>query len=89
MVKALRNLGYIEGQTARFDVRSADNDIEHLPELAAAVVRAKVDLIVAVSQLAIRPASEATSTIPIVMAFWGGTASNPVSPRVSPVPAAM
>jgi putative tryptophan/tyrosine transport system substrate-binding protein len=72
LVKALSDRGYVEGQTVRFDVRSADNDIGRLPELAAALVRAKVDLIVAVSQLAIRPASEATSTIPIVMAFWGG-----------------
>jgi len=72
LAEALGKLGYIEGQTARFDARSAENDIKRLPELAAALVHAKVDLIVAVSQLAIRPASQATRTIPIVMAFWGG-----------------
>jgi putative tryptophan/tyrosine transport system substrate-binding protein len=72
LVEALRDLGYVQNQTARFDVRSAENDLERLPELAAALVRARVDLIVAVSQLAIRPASQATRTIPIVMDFWGG-----------------
>jgi putative tryptophan/tyrosine transport system substrate-binding protein len=72
LVEALRELGYVEGQTARFDVRSAENDLRRLPELATALVRTKVDLIVAVSQPAIRPASQATRTIPIVMAHWGG-----------------
>jgi putative tryptophan/tyrosine transport system substrate-binding protein len=71
LVEALRELGYVEGQTARFDVRSAENDLRRLPELAAVLVRMKVDLIVAVSQDAIRPASQATRTIPIVMDFWG------------------
>jgi putative tryptophan/tyrosine transport system substrate-binding protein len=72
LLEALRELGYVEGQTARFHVRSAENDLERLPELAAALVRAKVDLILAVSPLAIQPASQATRTIPVVMAFWGG-----------------
>jgi putative tryptophan/tyrosine transport system substrate-binding protein len=72
LVEALREFGYVGGQTARFDVRSAENDLKRLPELAAALVRTRVDLIVAVSQLAIRPASEATRSIPVVMDFWGG-----------------
>ena len=72
LAEALRELGYVEGQTARFDVRSAEDDLKRLPELAAALVRAKVDLIVTVSQPAIRPASQATRTIPVVMDFWGG-----------------
>jgi putative tryptophan/tyrosine transport system substrate-binding protein len=49
LAEALGKLGYVEGQTARFDARSAENDIKRLPELAAALVHAKVDLIVAVS----------------------------------------
>jgi putative ABC transport system substrate-binding protein len=72
LLEALRELGYVEGKSARFDVRSAENDVERLPDLAAALVRAKVDLIVAVSPPAIRAARQATRTIPIVMAFWGG-----------------
>ena len=71
-VEALRALGYIEGQTVRFDVRTAENDLGRLPELATDLVRAHVDIIVAVSPPAIRAAKQATTTIPIVMRFWGG-----------------
>ena len=55
-----------------FEVRSAENNLDRLPELAAELVRAKVDIIVAVSPPAIVAAKQATSTIPIVMDFWGG-----------------
>jgi putative tryptophan/tyrosine transport system substrate-binding protein len=72
LVAALRELGYVEGRTARFEVRSAQNDIDRLPELAADLVRTPVDIIVAVSPPAIVAARRATATIPIVMAFWGG-----------------
>jgi putative ABC transport system substrate-binding protein len=71
-IAALRELGYVEGRTARFEIRSAHDDFERLPELAAALVRAPVDIIVAVSPPAIIAARRATATIPIVMAFWGG-----------------
>jgi len=70
--EGLRKRGYIEGQTIAFDVRTAENDFGRLPALAASLVQAKVDVIVAVSPLAILAASRATKTIPIVMAFWGG-----------------
>ncbi len=69
---ALRELGYLEGQTVRFEVRSAQNDLSRLPALAAELVHTPVDMIVAVSPPAIVAAKQATSTIPIVMAFWGG-----------------
>ena len=69
---ALRELGYVEGQTVRFEVRSAQNDLSRLPTLAAELARVPVDIIVAVSPPAIVAAKQATSTIPIVMAFWGG-----------------
>jgi putative ABC transport system substrate-binding protein len=72
LVEALRDLGYVESRTIRFDVRSAENDLARLPELAGTLVRAKVDIIVAVSPPAIRAASRPTRTTPIVMAFWGG-----------------
>ena len=72
LIDALRELGYVEGQAIRLDVRSADNNLDRLPELAVALEQAKVDVIVAVSPPAIRAASQATKTIPIVMAFWGG-----------------
>ena len=56
----------------RLEVRSAENNLDRLPGLAVAPAQAKVDIIVAVSPPAIRAASQATKTIPIVMAFWGG-----------------
>jgi putative ABC transport system substrate-binding protein len=71
-IAAFRELGYVEGRTARFEVRSAHNDFGRLPELAADLVRIPVDIIVAVSPPAIVAARRATTTIPIVMAFWGG-----------------
>jgi ABC-type uncharacterized transport system substrate-binding protein len=68
----LRQLGYVDGQTARFEIRSAQNELERLPALAADLVRTPVDIIVAVSPPAIVAAKQATTTIPVVMAFWGG-----------------
>src|SRR5215813_9248490 len=70
--EVLRELGYVEGQTITFEVRSAQDDLRRLPELAAELVRAKVDIIVAVSPPAIIAAKQATTTIPVVMRFWGG-----------------
>ena len=72
LIEALRDLGYVEGQTIRLAVLSADNHLDRLPGLAVALEQAKVDLIVAVSPPAILAASRATKTTPIVMAFWGG-----------------
>lgn len=72
LIEPLRDLGYIDGQTARFEIRTAQNNLERLPSLAAELVRAQVDIIVAGGPAAIIAARQATSTIPIVMAFWGG-----------------
>jgi putative tryptophan/tyrosine transport system substrate-binding protein len=72
LFEPLRQLGYVDGQTARFEIRTAQNELERLPALAADLVRTPVDLIVAVSPPAIVAAKQATTTIPIVMAFWGG-----------------
>ena len=43
-----------------------------MPDLASDLVRSNVDIIVAEAPTAIRAAQQATTTIPIVMAFWGG-----------------
>jgi putative ABC transport system substrate-binding protein len=72
LIAPLREFGYVEGRTARFEIRSAQDNVDRLPELAADLVRARVDIIVAVSPPAIVAAKRATTTIPIVMAFWGG-----------------
>src|SRR5215510_9202931 len=44
--QGLRDLGYVEGQNIRFEFRSAEGKIDRLPELAAELVRLKVDVIV-------------------------------------------
>ena len=89
LIEPLRTLGYVDGQTARFESRTAQNELERLPALAADLVRTPVDIIVAVSPPAIVAAKQATTTIPVVMAFWGARGcSNPAWWRVSPGPAA-
>jgi ABC-type uncharacterized transport system substrate-binding protein len=72
-LQALGALGHVEGQTVAIELRSAEDDLERLPRLAAELVHSKVDVIVAVSAPAIRAARQVTDTIPIVMAFWGTT----------------
>lgn len=70
---ALRELGYVEGETITFVTRLAEGHAERLPALAADLVSQHVDVIVAVSPIAIRAAQKATRSIPIVMGYWGGT----------------
>jgi putative ABC transport system substrate-binding protein len=73
---ALRELGYIEGQNITSEYRYAEGKIDRLPELAAELVRLKVDIIVVTGgDRPIRAARNATKTIPIVMV---GTGSDPV-----------
>ena len=64
----MRKLGWIEGKNITIEYRFAEQKTEHLPELAAELVRLKVDLIVTSGAPTARVAKEATSTIPIVMA---------------------
>jgi putative ABC transport system substrate-binding protein len=73
---ALRELGYIEGQNIIIEYRYADNKLDPLSELAAELVRLKVDLIVvAGGARPIRAALSATKTIPIVLI---GAGADPV-----------
>jgi putative tryptophan/tyrosine transport system substrate-binding protein len=69
--EALRALGYIEGKTIEIEVRSAQGQAGRLPELAAELVRSKVDVIVAALTPAVTAARRATSDIPIIMAPAG------------------
>jgi putative ABC transport system substrate-binding protein len=69
---ALRELGHIEGQNIVIEYRYAEGKRDRLPELAAELVRLKVDIIVvAGGPTPIRAAKNATKTIPIVMAGGG------------------
>ena len=65
--KALRDLGYAEGRDIVIAERSAEGRLERLPDLAADLVRLKVDVIVAGGVAATRAARDATATTPIVM----------------------
>jgi putative ABC transport system substrate-binding protein len=73
---ALRELGYIEGQNIVTEYRYTEGKPDRAPELAAELVRLKVDiLVVAGGETSIRAAKNATKTIPIVMV---GTGIDPV-----------
>jgi putative ABC transport system substrate-binding protein len=66
-IQGLRELGYVEGQNIAIERRYAEEQRERLPGLAAELVQLRVDVIVAAGLDTVRPAKEATSTIPIVM----------------------
>jgi putative ABC transport system substrate-binding protein len=70
---ALRELGYIDGQNIAIEYRYEEGKRDRLPELAAELVRLKVDIIVVSGgDRPIRAAKNATKTIPIVMMGAGG-----------------
>jgi ABC-type uncharacterized transport system substrate-binding protein len=66
--QGLRELGYIDGQSIAIERRFADWKLDRLPELAADLVRRKVDVIVALATPPGRAAKQATETIPVVAA---------------------
>jgi putative ABC transport system substrate-binding protein len=59
----------VEGKNIVIEYRYAEGKFDRLPDLAAELVRLKVDLILTGGPQATRPAKKATATIPIVMAF--------------------
>jgi putative ABC transport system substrate-binding protein len=67
--KLLHDLGYIEGRNLQVQRRFAEGKLDRLPQLAKELVDLRMDVIVAVSPTAIKPAQEATKSIPIVMGF--------------------
>ena len=68
-VRGMRELGYNEGKNFLIEWRFADGRYEAFSRLAAELVELKVDVIVTGTTAAIRPIQQATSTIPIVMAY--------------------
>ena len=64
--QGLRELGWVEGQNIVIEYRYAEGRFDRLPDLAAELVRLKVDIIVAVATPASAAAKNATGTIPIV-----------------------
>src|SRR5262245_31917603 len=67
--QGLREVGYVEGKNIVIEYRSAEGKAERVPDLAAELVRLKVDVIVSSGPTSTHQAKKATSTIPIVMAF--------------------
>ena len=65
--EALRTAGWVEGQNLTLEFRYAGERYARLPELAAELVRLKVDVIVSLGSPATAAAKRATTTIPIVM----------------------
>jgi putative ABC transport system substrate-binding protein len=73
--QSLHDLGYVDGQNIVIEWRFAKGKADLLPELAAELVRLKVDVIIASATQAIQAAKQATTTIPIVFP----TAGDPVA----------
>jgi putative ABC transport system substrate-binding protein len=69
--EGLRELGYVEGHNLTLEYRWAEQRTQRFPDLAADLVRLKVDVLVTWGTPAAQAAKQATSTIPIVMASSG------------------
>jgi putative ABC transport system substrate-binding protein len=71
--QGLRERGYIEGKTIRFEYRYAEGKEDRLDELAVELVRDKVDVMVTTASISALAARKASQSIPIVM-----TSGNPL-----------
>src|SRR5437870_12083797 len=65
--QALRELGYVEGRNIMIEDRTTDGRLDRLADVAAELVRLKVDVIIASGVVGTRAAKRATTTIPVVM----------------------
>ena len=64
--EGLKETGFVAGENLAIEYRWAEERYDRLPELAADLVRRKVEVIVATGELPLRAAASATSTIPVV-----------------------
>jgi len=82
--RGLRELGYVEGKNIVIEYRYAEGKTDRLPELAAELVRLKVDLIVTTTNRSAHAAQQVTKTIPIVLTtgdpVGGGLAASLAKP---------
>ena len=79
LVEGLGQLGHVEGKNIAFEFRSAEGKLDRLPELAAELVRLKVDVIVPLYVPSALAAKQATREIPIVI-----IAADPVETGIVP-----
>jgi ABC-type uncharacterized transport system substrate-binding protein len=70
-LQGLHELGWVDGRNITIEYRYAEGRYDRLPDLAAELVRLKVDVIFAPSAPATQAAKQATTTIPIVMDTLG------------------
>ncbi len=80
---ALRRLGYQEGGNLRILLRSADGKLDRLPALAAELVAARPDVIVAINTPGARAAIQATKQIPIVITATGDPVASGFVPNLA------
>jgi putative ABC transport system substrate-binding protein len=66
MIDELRRLGFVEGQNLTIDWRQYSLHVDLISQFAADIIKAKVDVIYAIGDAAIRAAQRATTTIPIL-----------------------
>lgn len=77
--RVLREHGWIEGRNIAIEWRFAEGKIQRLPDLAAELIRLKVDVIFAINTPATQAASNATKTVPIV---FTGVGASPTAARL-------
>jgi putative tryptophan/tyrosine transport system substrate-binding protein len=80
---AMRQTGYVEGRSVRYEFRSDQGQMGRLPELAAELVRLNVDLIVTWFTPAALAAKAATHDTPIVMALAGDPVADGLVDRLN------
>jgi putative tryptophan/tyrosine transport system substrate-binding protein len=66
--QGLRQLGYVEGQNIKLELRWAEDKVDQVPILMVELVRLNVEVIVTHGPAGVRAAEAATNTIPIVIA---------------------
>ncbi|MGH7304368.1 MAG: ABC transporter substrate-binding protein [Candidatus Rokuibacteriota bacterium] len=66
LAQALGDMGYVDGRNGNIEWRSAEGRTERFPSLAEQLVKLQVGAILAIGDLAIRAARQATATLPIV-----------------------
>lgn len=74
--EGLRELGFVEGRNIEFVSRVAEGSVDKLPVLAAELAALQVDVIVVATNVTIKAAQSATSTIPIVMVLGADPVGN-------------
>ena len=79
----MRDLGWVENQSFVAEPRYAEGRVERLPELAAELVRLKVDVLVTMGTPATTAAKHATATIPIVFGLVGDAVGAGVVPNLA------